>query len=74
MKYWSECSDAEKIERIREQVKNCQYELNGLKEFLAPLLSHHHAADGRVMAPIESTISPSRGRVYSGVNSKEEYF
>lgn len=41
-KYWKECNDSEKIERMRMEVKNLQGTVNRMNKIVEHLKNHHH--------------------------------
>lgn len=51
-KYWSECDDAMKIERMRSQVKRLQQEVAMLNKVARYLQGHSHTPDGSVVIPL----------------------
>lgn len=51
-KFWSEKSDAEKIETLRSEVKTLGRALSEMHEIVEKLRSHGHDVHGRIVAPI----------------------
>lgn len=47
-KPWEDLTDAERIERLREQVKQYQHQLYAINKLFQLLKSHDHEQDGRV--------------------------
>ena len=51
-KYWSECTEEEKCERLREQVRNAQSRVAELERQVFHLVRHQHGEGGMVMTPV----------------------
>jgi hypothetical protein len=69
LKYWEECTQDEKIERMRERIHHLESELVEAREMLAFFREHMHSATGEVRVPIPNqqykAIAPSpKGEVY----------
>jgi hypothetical protein len=50
-KYWSELTDSERIERMRQEVKRCQQDIAMLIRAVIKLERHEHKPDGTLMVP-----------------------
>ena len=62
-KKWDECTDAERVIKLREECKQLQYNTNRismLEERVRALEVHSHA-DGKVVTPIDSNRSALGG-------------
>jgi hypothetical protein len=72
-KYWSELTDAEKVERMREILKRSERRNEELQEMLhrlAPLVTgHQHGSDGRPVVPADRAFQ-SELRGYPDYGSK----
>ena len=53
MKYWSELSDTEKIERMRDEVKRQQHQNSELVRRLEKLENHSHGQNGDIKIPLK---------------------
>lgn len=56
-KTWNKCSDTEKIERLRGELRNFRYltiRVSSLEQQLYKLNNHSHDTNGKVVAPIEN--------------------
>ncbi len=51
-KYWSELDDKEKIERLRQIVKQHQNELRRLSASVEVLMNHEHGKSGQILSPV----------------------
>jgi len=51
-KYWSELTDSEKIERMRDEVKRWQYKCAEMQNVVDKLHSHQHAPNGEIVVPL----------------------
>lgn len=72
MKYWHECGQEEKNERMRERIHSLESELAEALKMLTFLQEHMHSATGEVRIPIprqQFTKGMSRSR-----SDKEVYF
>jgi len=56
-KYWSELDDSEKIDRMREIVKQKERAISSIREQLWDLKSHLHV-EGKIVVPIEGRDQP----------------
>ena len=68
-KYWDELTDAEKIERLRDEVVNLKYRVGRNSASVSDLMHHdHHPVTGELMKPM------SRGGVESdGPRYRKDY-
>lgn len=75
-KYWSECDDATKIERMRGQVRRLQQEVSMLNKFVRYLQNHSHTPDGSVVIPMSMRDEPclNEYHVSQGDKREEVYF
>lgn len=51
-KYWEECDDAMKMERLREMVVRLEQANQLLAANVLNLLQHRHGADGQLLQPL----------------------
>jgi len=51
-KYWSECNEIEKSERLRTQIKRLQSEVSMLNRIARLMQAHSHLPDGSVVVPL----------------------
>ena len=76
-KYWSECDEKMKCERLRQQVKGIQREVSMLSRFARYMQNHTHMPDGSVVVPLFMKDEPclneySPTRIYT--KDEEVYF
>lgn len=63
-KYWEECNEAEKFERMRDVVKQQANTIERLLNDVNLLRMHQHAQDGRLLVPPDALSQNSAlGRV-----------
>ena len=48
-KYWEECSDAEKIERLRQSLADAHTHLSRMRETISILQRHQHGSKGELL-------------------------
>ena len=72
-KYWSELSDPEKIERLRDVIKNLERAIEKMASYLDKLVGHQHL-DGRLYKPIEHPNAESYGSIYYQRHKHDEWF
>lgn len=82
-KYWSELTETERVERLRQVIKTMQYTIEYVQSENIKLRNHFykhfHNADGKLMGPINeydgSTLSNSCGlaRIGGSSNPDETY-
>ena len=51
-KHWGECTEEERCERLREQVRNAQSRVAELERQVFHLVRHQHGEGGMVMTPV----------------------
>lgn len=66
-KPWGECSDAEKIERLRQEVEDWRRECGALRDRLDLLDAHQHAPNGVLL--IDLVAAYRWHRMQTGVGS-----
>lgn len=59
-RYWEEATDADKIERLRDEVARLCKIVGELSSVVVKLGSHGHGADGRMMVALETDIHGNR--------------
>lgn len=60
-KYWEECTDAEKIERLRWQLILALRENSMMAEVLHQMRLHRHGEDGSLLVPLRDPASNLAG-------------
>lgn len=60
-KYWEECGDAEKIDRLRDQLVYMEGICRSLAENVMNLLNHQHGHDGKLLHPLHEAGSNRSG-------------
>ena len=72
MKYWSELTDQEKIERTRELLKDFQRQLQNLCSRIYSLEKHQHGLSGQIL--FEPDHIGHGGMLIHDPDSKDVYF
>ena len=65
---WNDLDDAQKIERMRLEVKSMQRRIAELLDTVFLLRDHGHDAQGRVVVPIHAHRSPASGGRIGGAD------
>jgi len=66
-RYWSELTDSEKIERMRQHVKILENQIGGIHAVHQGLLRHQHNISGQMVTLFE----PHRGTVGEALGRRE---
>lgn len=59
-KPWKDCTDSEKIERLRNELDGWRRVCNGLRERLQLFESHSHGTDGKLLVSLEQAYRQMR--------------
>ncbi len=71
-KLWTERSDTEKLEALRQQVVTLTHQLGSALETVHALRRHQHDGKGALMVPLEDDFNkPYRGRIPTALSNRE---